>query len=93
MVSESVIIFGGTGNVVMVLNGSVPNTSPVMFRVGVDSIDLVTGNSIVYSERGLSAHICERLKRKNEIGLMEVLDQARPPRKLTNIAYKMANNE
>ena len=93
MISECVIIFGGSGNVVMVLNGSVPNISPVMFRVGVDSIDLVTGDSIIYTERGLSAYICERLKRKTEIGLMEVLDQSKPPKKLTNIAYKMAVNE
>jgi len=93
MVSESVIIFGGTGNVVMVLNGSVPNAAPLMFRVGVDFIELVTGNSVVYSERGLSNYICERLKRKKEIGLMEIVDQTRPPKKLTNVATQMAINE
>ena len=91
MISESVIIFGATGNVVMVINGALPEDASVMFKVGSDHIDLVAEDSIIYSEKGLSAHTCQRLKQKNEIGLMEVTNQAMPPKCLTGIAYQMTH--
>ena len=89
MFSESVIIFGATGNVVMVVNGDLPKNAPIMFRVGnKNNIDLVSHDHVVYSETGISDYICERLRRKNEIGLMEMPDSANPPRHLTNVAYQ-----
>ena len=92
MISESVIIFGVTGNVVMVINGELPKNTPIMFRVGVNHVDLlVSADNIIYSEQGLSLHTCQRLKQKNEIGLLEVMDQTSPPKHLTNIAYQMAS--
>lgn len=90
MISESVIIFGVTGNVVMVVNGAMPKDAPITFKVGANNIDLMAADSVVYSEKGLSIHTCQRLKQKNEIGLLEVVDQASPPKQLTNIAYQMA---
>ena len=90
MISESVIIFGATGNVVMVINGTLPKNGQIMFKVGLDHIELLSDDNVVYKEKGLSTHACERLKKKNEIGLLEVLDQNLPPKHLTNIAYQMA---
>lgn len=92
MISESVIIFGATGNVVMVLNGELPKDRPIMFKVGASKIDLVDEHDeIVYSEGGLNTYICQRLKQKNEIGLLEVKDAAHPPAHLTNVAYQYAS--
>ena len=91
MISESVIIFGVTGNVVMVINGYLPKDASVMFKVGSDHVDLVADDNIIYSEKGLSAHTCQRLKQRNEIGLMEVTNQSEPPKCLTGIAYQMAH--
>jgi hypothetical protein len=54
MISESVIIFGATGNVVMIINGELPKNIPIMFKVGASKLDLVTDDSVLYSERGLS---------------------------------------
>lgn len=88
MISESVIIFGATGNVVMVINGELPKNSPIMFKVGASNIDLMSQNDVVYTENGLSDYICQRLKQKNEIGLLEVKDSNTPPKHLTNIAYQ-----
>ncbi|MDE1152125.1 MAG: hypothetical protein PW788_06250 [Micavibrio sp.] len=87
MISESVLIFGATGNVVMVINGSLPRNVPIMFKVGASKIDLVINQDVLYSERGLSPYICQKLAEKNEIGLLEVIDSTNPPRHLTNIAY------
>jgi hypothetical protein len=89
MISESVIIFGGTGNVVMVLNGILPRNAAVMFKISPHRIDLLVENSVIYSEKGLTAYTCDRLKRKNEIGLVEVLDVNDAPKQLTNVAYQM----
>jgi hypothetical protein len=89
MISESVIIFGVTGNVVMVINGELPKNAPIMFKVGASCIDLVTSDSVIYSEKGLSTHACQKLKGVNEIGLLEVINQGIPPKHLTNIAYQM----
>ena len=91
MISESVIIFGVTGNVVMVIDGALPKDASVMFKVGSDHLDLVAENNVIYSEKGLSAHTCQRLKQKNEIGLMEVTNQAAPPKCLTGVAYQMVH--
>jgi hypothetical protein len=88
MISESVIIFGVTGNVVMVVNGELPKNAPIMFKVSKGSVELVAADNIVYIEKGLSAYTCQRLKEKNEIGLMEVTNQDAPPKYLTNIAYQ-----
>lgn len=90
MISESVIIFGATGNVVMVVNGPLPKNVPIMFKVGASKIDLMTDAELLYSERGLSPYICQKLRDKNEIGLLEVVDQNNPPKHLTNIAYQYA---
>jgi len=91
MISESVLIFGATGNVVMVINGSLPRNVPIMFKVGASKIDLVIDQDVLYSERGLSPYICQKLSEKNEIGLLEVIDSTNPPKHLTNIAYQYAN--
>lgn len=91
MISESVIIFGVTGNVVMVINGELPRNTPIMFKVGASKIDLLMDNDVLYSEKGLSPYICQRLKQKNEIGLLEVTDAGNPPKHLTNIAYQHAH--
>lgn len=91
MISESVIIFGATGNVVMIINGELPKNIPIMFKVGASKLDLVTDDSVLYSERGLSPYICQRLSAKNEIGLLEVKDSQNPPKHLTNIAYQYAS--
>jgi len=89
MISESVIIFGATGNVVMVINGELPKNKSIMFKVGATKVDLVADdNSVLYTESGLNTYICQRLKQKNEIGLLEVTDAANPPKNLTNIAYQ-----
>lgn len=88
MITESVIIFGGTGNVVMVLNGALPKNSQITFRISDNSIDLFGEEGIIYSEKGLSPYACERLRGKNEIGLVEITDQATPPKELTGVAYK-----
>ena len=90
MISESVIIFGVTGNIVMVLNGELPKDAPIMFRINNNSLDIIADNDVLYHEDGLSPHTCERLKAKNEIGLMEVVNQSTPPSKITNIAYQAA---
>ena len=90
MISESVIIFGVTGNVVMVINGQLPKNAPIMFKVGTSRIDLVSSDNVIYTEKNLSVQTCQRLKEINEIGLMEVVDQGVPPKHLTNIAYQMA---
>lgn len=92
MISESVIIFGATGNVVMVINGALPKNVPIMFKVGASKVDLMTDNDLLYSERGLSPYICEKLRDKNEIGLLEVIDSSDPPKHLTNIAYQYATS-
>jgi hypothetical protein len=91
MVSESVIIFGATGNVVMVINGELPKNIPIMFKVGASKLDLITDDNVLYSEKGLSPYICQRLGQKNEIGLVEVKDSKNPPKHLTNIAYQYAS--
>jgi len=91
MISESVLIFGATGNVVMVINGALPKNVPIMFRVGASKVDLVIDQNVLYSERGLSPYICQKLTEKNEIGLLEVLDSNNPPKHLTNIAYQYAS--
>ena len=91
MISESVLIFGATGNVVMVINGALPKNVPVMFKVGASKIDLIIYQNVLYSERGLSPYICQKLNEKNEIGLLEVIDSSNPPRHLTNIAYQYAS--
>lgn len=89
MISESVIIFGATGNVVMVINGELPKNSSIMFKVGATKIDLLSENSdVLYSEKGLNTYVCQRLKLKNEIGLLEVKDASNPPKNLTNVAYQ-----
>ncbi|MDD9899907.1 MAG: hypothetical protein OXT65_02890 [Alphaproteobacteria bacterium] len=88
MVSESVIIFGATGNVVMVLNDALPKDMPLLFKVGHDTLDLVSGEDVIYSEQGLNNYTCQRLRQKNEIGILEVLDKAHPPKHLTNVAYQ-----
>lgn len=88
MISESMIIFGATGNVVMVLNGQLPKDSPIHFRVGANTIDLLMEDTLIYSEQGLSAHACQKLKQTSEIGLMEVMDNTNPPKHLTNVAYR-----
>jgi|GEM_PF-1295497 len=88
MISESMIIFGATGNVVMVVNGELPKDSPLHFRIGANEIDLLVEDSLLYSEKGLSAHACQRLKQLNEIGLLEVTDTKNPPKHLTNVAYQ-----
>ncbi len=89
MISESMIIFGATGNVVMVLNGLLPKDSPIHFRIGANNaIDLLTDDTLIYSEQGLSAHACQKLKLAEEIGLMEVMDTTNPPKHLTNVAYR-----
>lgn len=90
MISESVIIFGGTGNVVMVVNGNLPRNAPIMFKIGITKIELMSEDNVIYTEKGLSQSVCQRLKDQNEIGLLEVLDAANPPRHLTNIAYQCA---
>lgn len=90
MISESVIIFGVTGNVVMVVNGELPKHAPIMFKIGSNNIELVSQDKIVYAEKGLSSHVCQRLRQKNEIGLLEVKDVANPPKQLTNVAYQHA---
>jgi len=88
MISESMIIFGATGNVVMVLNGELPKDRPIHFRIGANTIDILSEDALVYSEEGLSQHACQRLKKLNEIGLLEVLDTQNPPKHLTNVAYQ-----
>jgi hypothetical protein len=88
MISESVIIFGATGNVVMVLNDHLPKDTSISFRVSPRQLDLLSDEQVIYSEVGLNEYMCERLKNKNEIGLMEVLDSKNPPKHLTNIAYQ-----
>ena len=91
MISESVIIFGATGNVVMVINGELPKNKPIMFKVGANTIDLLSDDHVLYTEQGLNAYVCQRLKQKNEIGLLEVKDSATPPKHLTNVAYQYTN--
>lgn len=88
MISESVIIFGATGNVVMVVHGELPKNTPISFRVGATKIELVSEDNILYAEKGLNTYVCQRLKGKNEIGLLEVKDVAHPPKHLTNVAYQ-----
>jgi len=88
-ISEAVIIFGGTGNVVMVLNGAVPKGEALTFRVGADSVDLVAGGHVIHTEYGLSAGICDRLKRKEEIGLLERVNGSIPS-SLTGVARRAA---
>ncbi len=88
MISESVIIFGATGNVVMVVNGELPKNASIMFKVGATAVDLVVDDDILYTEKGLTSYICQRLRQKNEIGLMEVKDAKNPPKHLTNVAYQ-----
>jgi hypothetical protein len=91
MISDSVIIFGATGNVVMVVNGELPQNKPIMFKVGESQIDLMSDDHVVYTEQGLNNYICQRLKQKNEIGLLEVRDNTAPPKHLTNVAYQQAS--
>lgn len=89
MISESVIFFGNRGNVVMVVNGALPQDAPIQFKVSEGTLDLITGDdTIIYSETGLKADVCRRLRAKNEIGLLEVTDVTQPPRHLTNVAYQ-----
>lgn len=89
MISESVIIFGSTGNVVMVLNAELPKGAPVTFKVGASKLELVASDdSIIYTERGLNTYVCQRLKKKSEIGIIEVKDPANPPKVLTNVLYQ-----
>jgi hypothetical protein len=89
MISDSMIIFGATGNVVMVLNGELPKDSPIHFRIGANNaIDLLTDDTLIYSEQGLSVQACQKLKQASEIGLMEVMDTTKPPKHLTNVAYR-----
>jgi hypothetical protein len=90
MISESVIVFGSTGNVVMIINDALPKNVPIMFKIGAANIELMSDEDVLYAEEGLSPYICNRLKEKNEIGLVEVLDSDNPPRHLTNIAYQYA---
>jgi hypothetical protein len=90
VISESVLIFGASGNVVMVVNGELPKNTPIMFKVGATKIDLVSDDNVVYTEKGLSTYICQRLLLKNEIGLLEVRDAGNPPKHLTNVAYQSA---
>jgi len=90
MISESVIIFGATGNVVMVLNGELPKDAPLMFKVGENHIDLMADQDVLYSEDGLSMHTCERLRQKNEIGLIETLSESAIPSQLSSVAYQIA---
>lgn len=89
MISESVIIFGATGNVVMVINDELPKNTAIMFKVGATKIDLISEDTVLYSEKGLNTYVCQRLKNKNEIGLLEVRDAAHPPKHLTNVAYQV----
>ena len=89
MITESVIIFGTTGNVVMVLDGELPKDSPVRFKVGASKIELYCGDDVVYSETGLNNYVCQRLRTKEEIGLLEVLDRNRPPVNLTSVAHRV----
>jgi hypothetical protein len=92
MISESVIIFGATGNVVMVLNDQLPKGSSVMFKVGASKIELMASDSsIIYTERGLNTYVCQRLKQKNEIGIIEVMDPVNPPKVLNNVIYQAAH--
>lgn len=88
MISDSVIIFGISGNIVMVLNGQLPKDSPIHFRIGANTIDLLSEDTLIYSEKGLSPQACQTLLRTEEIGLVEVVDSANPPRHLTNVAYR-----
>lgn len=90
MISESVIIFGASGNVVMVVNGELPKNAPIMFKIGATKLDLISEDNVIYSEKGLNTYVCQRLRQKNEIGLMEVRDAANPPKHLTNVAYQSA---
>lgn len=91
MISESMIVFGATGNVVMVLNGELPKDSPIHFRISANNaIDLMTEDTLIYSEQGLSPQACQQLKRTEEIGLMEVVDIGNPPKHLTNVAYRQS---
>lgn len=90
-ISESAIFFGNRGNVVMVVNGGLPQDAPLSFRVGNGTLDLISGEDVlIYTEKGLPGHVCQRLKEKNEIGLMEVTDPGNPPKNLTNVAYQSA---
>jgi len=90
MISESVIIFGSTGNVVVVINGELPKDSPIMFSIKDNSLQIKAEDDVIYSEGGLSAYTCERLKSKNEIGLMEIISGSNLSNQLTNIAYQAA---
>lgn len=74
----------------MVVNGELPKNVSIMFRVGAESVDLLAENNVIYTEKDLSPYTCQRLKQKNEIGLMEVVDQSAPPKHLTNVAYQIA---
>lgn len=90
MISESIIIFGATGHVVMVINGALPKNAPIMFKVGKDHIELISEDNVIYTEKDLSTYTCQRLRQKNEIGLLEVLESSAPPKHLTNVAYQVA---
>lgn len=91
MISESVIVFGSTGNVIMIINGALPKNVPIMFRIGQSEISLMSDDDVLYAEEGLSPYICKKLREKNEIGLVEVMDSDNPPKHLTNIAYQQAS--
>ncbi|MBI1214659.1 MAG: hypothetical protein GC185_02440 [Alphaproteobacteria bacterium] len=91
MISESVIVFGSTGNVVMIINGELPKNVPIMFKIGESQIELMSDEDTIYAEEGLSPYICTRLREQNEIGLVEVMDSDNPPKHLTNIAYQAAS--
>jgi hypothetical protein len=91
MISESVIIFGITGNVIMVLDDELPKGAAVMFRVHESRVELFANENMIYVEKGLTAHTCERLRKQNEIGIIEVTDRTNPPKHITNIAYQEVN--
>jgi hypothetical protein len=90
MIADSVVVFGSTGNVIVFVNGGLPKNAPIMFRVSSRKLELMSNDQVVYTERGITPDICDRIKDKNEIGLVEVIDAEVPPRHLTNIAYQYA---
>jgi hypothetical protein len=88
MIADSVILFGSTGNVVVFVNGEFPKDTPVMFRIGPRKLEFLTNDKVIYAERGISPDICQKLKDKNEIGLVEISDAEETPDYLTNVAYQ-----